>query len=327
MFLKNLTRILLLECYIIATLYQLSPCLAEEQTVHTTTGTLQSNSDDSETIRDPRQLCTNSINGVPGIPGIPGSPGPIGPPGVQGQHGQVGSKGDRGDLGADGRPGQRGVPGSLGPKGEKGDIGQKGEGQIGQKGVQGKPGPQGDKGEPGMKGSLGQRGLTGPKGQQGQPGPKGQPGQQGHKGDKGQPGERQQTNRIAFSVSRTAALGPLSQHTPVTYQKIYTNMGNNFDITTGKFTCSVSGVYFFMISAIRKNDHTMFLCLMKNDEKLPCIYAAHSASRNYGSASNSVIIDLQHGDEVWVRLGSGYAFHSDVDEFTTFTGYLLYQNA
>ncbi|XP_070568378.1 complement C1q tumor necrosis factor-related protein 3-like isoform X2 [Ptychodera flava] len=306
MFLKTLAWFLLLQCCIIATLYQFSTCLAEEQSGHTTTETLQPKSSDCETILSPRQQCTNSIHGVPGIPGIPGSPGPMGPPGVQGQHGQIGSKGVKGDLGPHGQPGQ------------KGDTGQKGEGQIGQKGVQGKPGPQGDKGEPGLKGSTGGHGLTGPKGQ---------PGQQGHKGDKGQPGETQQTNRIAFSVSRTTALGLVSQDTPVTYQKIYTNMGNGFNIGTGKFTCSVSGVYFFMISANRKNDQSLFMCLMKNDEQLPCIYVAHSANRYHGSASNSVIIDLQHGDEVWVRLASGYALYSNVNEYTTFTGYLLYENA
>ncbi|XP_070543450.1 complement C1q tumor necrosis factor-related protein 3-like [Ptychodera flava] len=315
MFLKTLTWFLLLQCYIIATLYQLSTCLAEEQTVHTTTGILKSESKDSETIPSPRQQCINSIHGVPGIPGIPGSPGPMGPPGLQGQHGQTGSKGVKGGLGPDGQPGQKGVPGNPGPKGEKGDTGQKGEVQIGQKGVQGKPGPQGVKGEPGLKGSLGQRGLTGPRGQQ------------GHKGDKGQPGEKQQTNQIAFSVSRTAALGPSSQHTPVTYQKIYTNRGNGLNMGSGKFTCSVSGVYFFMFSTLRNNVNDMFLCLMKNDEELPCIYVTHSASRNNGSASNSVIIDLQHGDEVWVRLGSGHALYSDDNEYTTFTGYLLYENA
>ncbi|XP_070568379.1 complement C1q and tumor necrosis factor-related protein 9-like [Ptychodera flava] len=316
MFLKTLTWFLLLQCYIIATLYQFATC--EEQSVHTMTGTLQPESEDSETIQSARKQCAHFINGVPGIPGIPGSPGLMGPPGVKGQHGQIGSKGVKGDLGPHGQQGQNGVPGSPGPRGEKGDTGQKGEGQIAQKGVQGKPGPKGDKGEPGLKGSTGQHGLTGRKGQ---------PGQQGHKGDKGQPGQTQQINQIAFSVSRTTALGVVSQHTPVTYQKIHANMGNGINMGTGKFTCSVSGVYFFMISALRNYDNNMFLCLMKNDEKLPCIYVDHSADRENGSASNSVIINLQHGDEVWVRLASGYALYSNGHEFTTFTGYLLYQNA
>ncbi|XP_070541972.1 complement C1q and tumor necrosis factor-related protein 9-like [Ptychodera flava] len=319
MIMANLKFILLQFC-IIVTLYQLATCLAEEQSVLPQTGTLQppESQSDTEAIQSPRQQCTNSIHGVPGIPGIPGSPGPVGAPGLKGNDGQVGPMGFKGDIGPPGENGEKGSPGS---KGDKGDYGA--NGQMGQKGVQGKPGPKGVQGDLGQKGSTGQSGPTGPKGQQGPPG------QQGQKGDKGHAGEIQHPSRMAFSVVRTSSLGPVSSHTTVIYNKVYSNVGNGYSSSTGKFTCSVSGVYFFMISGMRIYSYStnMYICLMKNNEKLPCVYVDDTGGRKYGAASTSVIIDLEEGDEVWVRLGNGYALYSDSDEYASFTGYLLHENS
>ncbi|XP_070581034.1 complement C1q and tumor necrosis factor-related protein 9-like [Ptychodera flava] len=323
------TWLILLQCCVIVTVYQLATCLAEEQSVqgHSQTGTHQPESQDSETLHIQRQQCTNSIHGIPGVPGIPGSPGPMGPPGLKGQDGLVGLKGNKGDPGpkGDGQQGQKGTQGSPGQKGDKGNPGQKGEGQNGQKGVQGKPGPKGDRGDPGHKGSTGQNGPTGPRGPPGQHGP---PGQQGQKGDKGQAREIPNVSRMAFSVARTSQLGPVSEHTAVIYDKVYANVGNAYDASIGKFTCSVSGVYFFMFSSLRAiTSSNLLMCLMKNDTQLPCVYLKFSPQRIYGSASNSVIIDLQPGDEVWVRLYNGNSLYSNIDDFVTFTGYLLYETS
>ncbi|XP_070568374.1 complement C1q tumor necrosis factor-related protein 5-like [Ptychodera flava] len=323
-YLTTVTSFALLKCLIITTLYQKSTCSAEEQqNAHTQTGTMPPpESQHYKTFAPHGHQCTNSIHGFPGIPGNPGMPGvagPLGPPGSKGEAGQTGHKGDKGELGPKGesQEGQKGTQGDPGHKGDKGDPGQKGEGHSGEKGVQGKPGPRGDRGDPGLKGS---------KGQSGPPGLQGQPGQPGQKGDKGHAGETQNSTRVAFSVSRTTALGPVSGDTAVTYDKVYTNMGDGYDMSTGKFTCSVGGVYFFMITALRNNANNMFACLMKNSTQLPCIYVSHSSSRSHGSASNSVIIDLGQGDQVWVKLGTGYALQSFSNEYVTFTGYLLYQS-
>ncbi|XP_070541973.1 complement C1q subcomponent subunit B-like [Ptychodera flava] len=310
MIMVNLKFILLQFC-IIVTLYQLATCLAEEQSVLPQTGTLQppESQSDTEAIQSPRQQCTNSIHGVPGIPGIPGSPGPVGAPGLKGNDGQVGPMGFKGDIGPPGENGEKGSPGS---KGDKGDYGA--NGQMGQKGVQGKPGP---------KGVQGDLGPTGPKGQQGPPG------QQGQKGDKGQGGEIQHPSRVAFSVVRTSFLGPVSSDNTVIYNKVYSNVGNGYSSSTGKFTSSVNGVYFFMISGMRtrSDSHRMYICLMKNNEKLPCVYVNTSGLQQYGAASTSVIIDLEEGDEVWVRLSSGSVLYSSSEEYASFTGHLLHENS
>ncbi|XP_070572310.1 complement C1q tumor necrosis factor-related protein 7-like [Ptychodera flava] len=290
--LASLTWFILLHCFLSATLYQLASCVAG----HTPTGTIQTEGYD-QTQTSENQQCSKSVHGIPGVPGnpgFPGNPGPQGPPGLKGEAGQFGMKGEKGDLGL---------------------IGERGP--TGQKGVQGKVGPKGDKGDLGSKGSKGQSGLLGPKGQQGQPG------QQGQKGDKGHAGVIHQPSRMAFSVVKTTSMTEVSEDTPVIYDKVYANVGNGYSKDTGKFTCSVSGVYFFMFTARRRASTNLYMCLMKNTDYLPCI----ASISGDGMHSNSVIIDVETGDEVWIQLKSrnGFASYSK-PSYATFTGYLLYKN-
>ncbi|XP_077980421.1 uncharacterized protein LOC144435687 [Glandiceps talaboti] len=245
------------------------------------------------------ERCTNCCNGIPGIPGIPGTAG---------LPGSIGQKGDNGLQGLDGLPGEKGA------SGEKGDSGGQG-----QKGTTGKPGPRGDKGDEGHTGVKGQKGIKGDTGSTGAQGI------QGPKGDKGETGQGQHRQKVAFSVARTTSLVRVSSDTTIIYNKVYSNIGNGYDVSTGKFTCPVSGMYVFMISALRyPNNDNLFVCIMKNTTKLPCVFANSSGNRESGA--NSVIIDVQQGDEIWARLGSGHSLFSNTNGFTTFSGYLLFSD-
>ncbi|XP_070534643.1 complement C1q subcomponent subunit B-like [Ptychodera flava] len=306
MTLRRNLKFILLRCCIIVTLYQLSTCsMFVAESVDTQTGTLQPESQDTETIQSPRRQCSNSLHGVPGIPGIPGNAGPVGPPGLKGQDGLNGLKGD------------------------KGDQGQKGDGQIGQKGVQGKPGPKGETGHHGDKGMTGESGPRGPKGK------RGLPGLDGLKGERCEPGEIQQAecntprSKVAFSVAELSFISRITQSSrAVRYNKVHTNIGDGYSKSTGKFTCSIPGVYFFTISGVGENPHSEFyICLMKNDEQLPCAHAGNFQTEQGGSASNSVIVTLQRGDTVWVKLHEGFALYGSSTQLSTFTGYLLYENS
>ncbi|XP_077997934.1 caprin-2-like [Glandiceps talaboti] len=133
--------------------------------------------------------------------------------------------------------------------------------------------------------------------------------------------------RVTFSVARTSSMGPLSGSRVVVYNKVYANDGNGYSTSSGKFTCPVSGMYYFMIAAMRRlTSDNLHVCLMKSTTQLPCIYVHNSGGRQHGASSNSVIIEVLQGDEIWVRLGDGTAVYGDSGEYTTFTGYLLYSN-
>ncbi|XP_077997644.1 uncharacterized protein LOC144450794 [Glandiceps talaboti] len=269
--------------------------------------------------------------GQPGLKGKTGKPGPKGAKGEIGQKGMdgvEGQNGTKGDTGIKGNKGSMGGQGIQGPKGGKGEVGQKGidglKGSMGGQGIQGPKGDRGLIGQSGRNGLKGQKGLAGQMGIKGVQGSMGGQGIQGPKGHKGEVGQVQQQPRVAFSVAKTTSMGPVSSSTVIVYDKVYSNDGNGYSTSTGKFTCPVSGMYYFMISALRHNSNHLYVCLIKNTTRLPCIFVHNSGGRSHGAASNSVIIDIDHGDEIWVRLVSGTAVYSDSNEYTTFTGYLLY---
>ncbi|XP_077977021.1 uncharacterized protein LOC144432633 [Glandiceps talaboti] len=307
-------QFILLQCVIV--ILQLSLAFTQEDDNSTCTPTSQSEQNGC-------QRCSYGNHGMPGNPGIPGTAGIPGLPGTRGDPGQNGLHGDKGEKGDAGSPGSAGQPGQMGVKGDDGQSGKNGD--PGPKGLPGKLGPKGEQGPKGTTGKPGPKGITGSPGMDGSDGLRGPEGMNGSKGEKGESGEvRMHGSKVAFSVAKTTTVGPVSSNQAITYDRVHSNIGDAYDKSTGKFTCSVDGVYFFMISAIRSSTHNLYACLIKNTARLICVYARHSTSRAHGSASNSVIVSLQQGDEVWVRLGSGTAVFGDNDGYNTFTGYILY---
>ncbi|XP_077870545.1 caprin-2-like [Saccoglossus kowalevskii] len=183
-------------------------------------------------------------------------------------------------------------------------------GVPGHNGINGLPGLPGEKGEPGVAGvaGIGQPGKAGP---QGPLGPKGDTGSQA--------GNQRQS---AFSATRVTAMLTVESNTPVTFDTTRTNIGNDFDGVTGKFTCSIPGTYVFMYS-IRKNfgGGRTYVNLMLNNEILVSVWDDDNAHDMLG---NQAIVQLEANDEVWLRLWAGYSLHSNENRYTTFSGFLLY---
>lgn len=137
---------------------------------------------------------------------------------------------------------------------------------------------QGGRGEPGRPGKPGPRG---PPGEPGPPGPRGPPGQRGHSkisfpalsGSAGSgSGDASDganatvfTYRVAFYVGLK---NPHEGYEVLKFDDVITNLGNHYDPSTGKFTCQVSGIYFFTYHVLmRGGDGTsMWADLCKNGQ-------------------------------------------------------------
>ncbi|KAI8500948.1 positive regulation of adiponectin secretion [Branchiostoma belcheri] len=195
-------------------------------------------------------------------------------------------------------------------------------GAKGEPGTEGPQGPKGEQGENAPRGAPGKLGPAGPRGE------KGDTGEQGPAGERGAPGTSPPAPPVvAFSVVRTSFLENPTGDTVVTYDVVLTNVGGAYNQETGKFVAEVGGVYFFTFTGMTRNvaRKNYFLRLMKNGEKMVGLYESNGSQAHYQSSSNSAILQLQPGDEVYVLLGSGsYSLHSGANRYLTFSGYLIH---
>lgn len=109
------------------------------------------------------------------------------------------------------------------------------------------------------------------------------------------------------------------------FDDVVTNLGNNYDGISGKFICSIPGTYFFIYHVLmRGGDGTsMWADLCKNGQ-VRASAIAQDADQNYDYASNSVILHLDAGDEVYIKLDGGKAHGGNNNKYSTFSGFILY---
>lgn len=131
---------------------------------------------------------------------------------------------------------------------------------------------QGPPGEPGRVGRVGPRGPpgpTGPPGDRGDAGPPGLPGLAGYNGPTGTGGD---VGAVTYHTVPKIAFyaGLKKQHEGyevLKFDDVVTNLGNHYDPISGKFTCSIPGIYFFIYHVLmRGGDGTsMWADLCKNN--------------------------------------------------------------
>ncbi|XP_078540108.1 complement C1q-like protein 2 [Lissotriton helveticus] len=192
----------------------------------------------------------------------------------------------------------------------------------------------------GPKGDQGRTGKPGPKGPPGEPGPPGPRGPPGERGDPGKPGfpglavagttdTTGGTVTTSFSGPKIAFYvglkSPHEGYEVLKFDDVVTNLGNHYDQSTGKFTCQVPGIYFFTYHILmRGGDGTsMWADLCKNGQ-VRASAIAQDADQNYDYASNSVVLHLDSGDEIYVKLDGGKAHGGNNNKYSTFSGFILY---
>ncbi|KAL0984432.1 hypothetical protein UPYG_G00141410 [Umbra pygmaea] len=192
--------------------------------------------------------------------------------------------------------------------------------------------------------TYGGGGTQGKPGRPGKPGPPGPPGEPGPPGPKGPPGDRgdplktgilglggkgaiatatySTTPRIAFYAGLR---NPQEGYEVLKFDDVVTNLGDNYDALLGKFTCKIPGTYFFIYNVLmRGGDGTsMWADLIKNG-LVRASAIAQDQDQSYDYASNSVILHLDAGDEVFIKLDGGKAHGGNSNKYSTFSGFILY---
>uniref|UniRef100_A0A3Q2XPN6 C1q-related factor-like n=1 Tax=Hippocampus comes TaxID=109280 RepID=A0A3Q2XPN6_HIPCM len=173
--------------------------------------------------------------------------------------------------------------------------------------------------------------LQGPQGKPGRPGKPGPPDSrdQGRTGILGLGGNGAISTATYSTVPRVAFYAGLKNphegYEILKFDDVVTNLGNNYDGIAGKFVCSIPGTYFFIYHVLmRGGDGTsMWADLCKNGQ-VRASAIAQDADQNYDYASNSVILHLDAGDEVYIKLDGGKAHGGNNNKYSTFSGFILY---
>uniref|UniRef100_A0A8C7XH38 Complement component 1, q subcomponent-like 3a n=1 Tax=Oryzias sinensis TaxID=183150 RepID=A0A8C7XH38_9TELE len=192
---------------------------------------------------------------------------------------------------------------------------------------------QGPKGEPGRPGRVGPRGAPGEPGPPGPAGPPGERGEAGRPGSAGPPGPGGASGAVSAATYSTVPriafyAGLKKQHEGyevLKFDDVVTNLGNHYDPASGRFTCSIPGIYFFTYHVLmRGGDGTsMWADLCKNNQ-VRASAIAQDADQNYDYASNSAVLHLEPGDEVYVKLDGGKAHGGNNNKYSTFSGFIIY---
>ncbi|KAK1335742.1 hypothetical protein QTO34_003536 [Cnephaeus nilssonii] len=112
------------------------------------------------------------------------------------------------------------------------------------------------------------------------------------------PGAGSTELRSAFSAARTTPLeGTSEMEMAVTFDKVYVNIGGDFDAATGQFRCRVPGAYFFSFTAGKAPHKSLSVMLVRNRDEVQAL--AFDEQRRPGSrraASQSAMLQLDYGD-------------------------------
>ncbi|XP_067247336.1 uncharacterized protein [Chanodichthys erythropterus] len=126
----------------------------------------------------------------------------------------------------------------------------------------------------------------------------------------------------ALMESGSGYVGPFTTDITITYKKVFTNIGNAYNPVTGVFTAPLKGAYMFRVSVYGHGGIEATAAIFKN-EKLVVMAHDYLAQGALG-ASNGVVLILEVGDVVYVRLWSGSRIFDNQNNVNTFSGFLLF---
>ncbi|XP_074550120.1 uncharacterized protein LOC141807805 [Halichoeres trimaculatus] len=132
--------------------------------------------------------------------------------------------------------------------------------------------------------------------------------------------------KVAFTVGLTdnGQIGPFNTEITLKFGKVFTNIGDAYSPTTGIFTAPVKGAYYFRFNAWdARLSNVLGVKLFHNTKTVTYCYDVND-NHGYVNVSNGFVLQLEKGDVIYLVLRSDSAIWDDVNNRTTFSGFLLF---
>lgn len=137
----------------------------------------------------------------------------------------------------------------------------------------------------------------------------------------------EQSAKMAFyaALTESGGVGPYNTPTVIKFSNVFTNVGDAYSPTTGFFTAPVKGVYYFRFTICgQTNQGSMGVQLFHNGKSI--IYNLQTRYNEFFEyLSNAVILELNVGDELHLVLPEDTSVFDNVNNHSTFSGFLLFK--
>ncbi|XP_012940093.1 complement C1q-like protein 3 [Aplysia californica] len=126
---------------------------------------------------------------------------------------------------------------------------------------------------------------------------------------------------VAFSAGLTRHV-TAAPNSKIVYDTVFTNVGGDYNPSTGSFICRTPGLYLFSVSGLSQEDKNIYLSLHVNNRATITVYS--SAKYKFTGSSNNVVLKVNKNDEVNVVAQGSTALYGKIDQvYATFTGILM----
>ena len=129
--------------------------------------------------------------------------------------------------------------------------------------------------------------------------------------------------RHVFSATMSRDIANVQNHATIVFDNIITNIGAAYSPSNGVFTCKMAGIYVFVWTTTNKNRTWMNTELVLNGQWKGIAFSDSGDHDDYSVASNTVVLDLDVGDQVWIRAGTWHNGHLGGESRTSFSGFML----
>ncbi|XP_042354533.1 uncharacterized protein LOC121952112 [Plectropomus leopardus] len=136
--------------------------------------------------------------------------------------------------------------------------------------------------------------------------------------------ENAERPKVAFYVALTDTghVGPYNTDITLKYSKVFTNIGDAYNPSTGFFTAPVKGVYYLQFTVYGGRNGASGVKLYKNNQGIMYNYNVINGGGSF--LTHSVVLELIAGDTVHLVLPLSHSVYDNTDNQNSFSGSLLF---